>query len=92
MGDMTYSPESQVSLSVSAASKADSWEGDMLVLLAFQQEDKKAFGMLAGAAAEAADKALDGAAVDMISTHEFKVRKRGKGTLPLPLLRSLRKA
>ena len=74
VGEMSYTPESQASLSVSAASKADSWEGDMLVLLAFQQEDKKAFGVLAGAAAEAADKALDGAAVDLISTQEFKVR------------------
>lgn len=75
VGDMTYTPESQVAVSVSAASKADSWEGDMLVLLAFQQEDKEAFALLAGAGAEAADKALEGAAADMISTQEFKVRK-----------------
>lgn len=73
VGAMSYTPESQASVSVSAASKADSWEGDMLVLFASQQEDKKAFGVLAGAAAEAADKALDGAAVEMISTQEFKV-------------------
>lgn len=73
VGDMSYTPESQATVSVLAASKADSWEGDMLVLLAFQQEDKKALGVLAGAAAEAADKTLDGAAVDMISTQEFKV-------------------
>lgn len=74
VADMSYTPDSQVSVSVSAASKADSWEGDMLVLLAFQQEDKEAFGVLAGPGAEAADKALDGAATDMISTQEFKVR------------------
>lgn len=73
VGDMSYTPESQASVSVSAASKAGSWEGDMLVLLAFQQEDKEAFAVLAGAGAEAADKALEGAAVDMISTQEFKV-------------------
>lgn len=75
VGDMSYTPESQASVSVSALSKADSWEGDMLVLLAFQQEDKKGFAVLAGAGAEAADKALKGAAVDMISTQEFKVRR-----------------
>lgn len=72
---MSYTAESPASVSVSAGSKADSWEGDMLVLLAFQQEDKEAFAVLAGAAAEAADKALEGAAVDIISTQEFKVRK-----------------
>eukprot|EP00752_Nemacystus_decipiens_P009097 g8122.t1 len=77
VADMSYTPESEVSVSVSAASKATSWEGDMLVLLAFQQEDKEAFGVLAGSAAEAVDKALDGAAVDMISTHEFKGEKKG---------------
>eukprot|EP00903_Cladosiphon_okamuranus_P013572 g12642.t1 len=77
VGEMTYTPEIQTTVSVSAASKADSWEGDMLVLLAFQQEDKKAFGVLAGAAAEAADKALDGVAVDMISMQEFKGEKKG---------------
>lgn len=75
VGDMSYTPESEVSVSVSATSKADSWEGDMLVLLAFQPEDKEAFAVLAGAGAEAADKALEGAAVDTISTQEFKVRR-----------------
>ena len=74
VGDMTFTPESQASVSVSAAGKADSWEGDLLVLLAFQQEDKKALAVLAGAGAEAADKGLEGAATDMISTQEFKVR------------------
>ncbi len=71
---MAFTPESEASVSVSAASKADAWEGDLLVLLAFQQEDKKALAVLAGAGAEAADKALDGAASDMITTQEFKVR------------------
>lgn len=74
---MSYTPEGQVSLSVSAASKADSWEGDLLVLLSFQQEDKEAFAVLAGAGAEAADNALEGAAADIISTQEFKVREGG---------------
>ncbi|CAM9663960.1 unnamed protein product [Pylaiella littoralis] len=77
VGDMSYTPEGQVSLSVSAASKADSWEGDLLVLLSFQQEDKEAFAVLAGAGAEAADKALEGAAADIISTQEFKGEKKG---------------
>lgn len=74
VGDMSFTPESEASVSVSAASNADAWEGDLLVLLAFQQEDKKALAVLAGAGAEAADKGLDGAASDMITAQEFKVR------------------
>lgn len=79
VGDMCYTAESKASVSVSPVSKADAWEGDMLVLLAFQQEDKQAFAVLAGDGAAAADKGLEGAAADMISWQEFKVCERGEG-------------
>lgn len=75
VGDMCYTAESKASVSVSPVSKADAWEGDMLVLLAFQQKDKEAFAVLAGDGAAAADKGLEGAAADMISSQEFKVCK-----------------
>ncbi|CAM9241779.1 unnamed protein product, partial [Ectocarpus fasciculatus] len=77
VGDMCYTAESKASVSVSPVSKADAWEGDMLVLLAFQQEDKEAFAVLAGDGAAAADKGLEGAAADIISSQEFKGEKKG---------------
>ncbi|CAM9562700.1 unnamed protein product, partial [Ectocarpus sp. 13 AM-2016] len=77
VGDMCFTAESKASVSVSPVSTADAWEGDMLVLLAFQQEDKEAFAALAGDGAVAADKGLEGAVADMISSQEFKGEKKG---------------
>lgn len=73
VADLAYTPESTVDVSSSPASVAESWEGDMLLLMAFQQEDKEALAALAGAAAVAADERLGGAAQDLIVTQEFKV-------------------
>ena len=79
VAELVYTPESAVDVSASAASSAEAWEGDMLVLTAFQQEDKEAFAAIAGAAAEAADEKLGGAAQDIIATQEFKVGGEGGG-------------
>lgn len=78
---MSYTPESKAQLSASGVEKADTWEGDVLVLLAFQQEDKEAFAALAGEGAAAADKRLEGVAADMIFSQEFKVWGEGLGGL-----------
>lgn len=73
MADLVYTPESTVDVSSSPASVAETWEGDMLLLTAFQQEDKEALAAIAGTAAVAADERLGGAAQDLIETQEFKV-------------------
>ena len=70
---MTYTPESKVEISVSAVGDAGTWEGDTLVVLAFEQEDKEALAVIAGEGAAAASEKLGGAAQDMISLLEFKV-------------------
>lgn len=79
VADMTFTEESKVQLSASAVGEAGAWEGDTLVLLAFQQEDKEASAVIAGAAAAAIDERLGGAALDMVALEEFKVGKRGRG-------------
>ncbi|CAM9502920.1 unnamed protein product [Ascophyllum nodosum] len=83
VAELVYTPESAVDVSASAASSAEAWEGDMLVLTAFQQEDKEAFAAIAGAAAEAADEKLGGAAQDIIATQEFKGEKKSSITVML---------
>ncbi|CAM9937203.1 unnamed protein product [Scytosiphon promiscuus] len=75
--DMSYTPESTAQVSASAIDKAETWEGDVLVLLAYQQEDKEAFAGLAGAGAAAADNRLEGVVADMIASQEFKGEKKG---------------
>ena len=84
VADMTYTPESKVEISALAIGEADTWEGDTLVLLAFQQEDKEAFAVIAGAGAAAVDEKLGGPALDMVVLEEFKVGRwrwggRGEG-------------
>lgn len=73
IADMSYTPESEVDVSISSASTADAWEGDMLVLLAFQQEDKEAFASIAGDLGSSSDGKLGGIAQDIIDAQEFKV-------------------
>lgn len=71
---MTYTPEAKVEVSVFSKA-ADEWEGDMVVMLAFQNEDKEAFASIAGKAALLLDGKLGGVAQDIIAAQEFKVTR-----------------
>lgn len=77
--DLTYTEESKVRISASKVGEADAWEGDTLVLLAFQQDNKEAFAVIAGAGAAAVDEKLGGPALDVVVLEEFKVGRRREG-------------
>lgn len=76
VADLTLTEPSSVQLNIIPEESASTWAGDLLVFLAFQQEDKDAFASLAGATAAAANDKLGGLAQDVVDMQEFKGAKK----------------